>query len=196
MSTQDLILSSFKALLLENPLSKITVAGICEKAHISRKTFYVYFDDKEGLIRKVIHEDLLRPTEELRRLLPTEKLKSAPKMLIEQLHNGLYSRRDFYKRLVSQMGRYEFLDLLISEVVPINRQILQKSGLSKQEQEYKAYFFASSHCILIMKWIEEDFDISTREITNYFYKWALCTWPGDYEVSPHWNESPEKENSL
>lgn len=189
MSTRDLILASFKRLFSKEPYSKITVAEICEGAYVSRKTFYFHFDGKKDLVRQIIHDDFICPLMELRGLLPTSTLKSAPKILVDQIHDTVFSNRDFYERLVMQMSKCELLDIMANELAEVNYQALAKSKRPKIELEYKAYFYASSHSLLIIKWIQDKFPVSAHELTCYFYKWALNSWPGNDDTFIRWEDT-------
>lgn len=52
--TKKAIISTFKELLNEQPLNKITVREIVERCGINRNTFYYHFDDVPALLEEVI----------------------------------------------------------------------------------------------------------------------------------------------
>ena len=53
LTTKKMISYSLKDLLLEKPLSKITISDICAKASINRQTFYYHFADIRDLIEYI-----------------------------------------------------------------------------------------------------------------------------------------------
>ena len=47
--TKERIARTFLECMETTPYGKINVSQLCERAHISRKTFYYHFEDKERL---------------------------------------------------------------------------------------------------------------------------------------------------
>lgn len=56
-STKRLLAESFKKLLMDKPMLKITVQDITKEAEVSRKTFYYYFQDIYDLMEWILWED-------------------------------------------------------------------------------------------------------------------------------------------
>ena len=59
--TDTLLAESLKELALNNPIEKITVKEITDKAGVIRPTFYNHFQDKYELLEWIIWTDLLEP---------------------------------------------------------------------------------------------------------------------------------------
>lgn len=55
--TKKAIQESFLKLLMERPLSKITVKDIVADCGINRNTFYYYFEDMPKLIESIVEDD-------------------------------------------------------------------------------------------------------------------------------------------
>lgn len=51
--TLEIIRSTFEAMLLEMPYSKITVKALCERARINKKTFYHYYPKLSNLLEEL-----------------------------------------------------------------------------------------------------------------------------------------------
>ena len=49
---------ALRSLLSEKDYERLSVKEICERAHICRKTFYIYFESKEDLLRDVLDRTL------------------------------------------------------------------------------------------------------------------------------------------
>lgn len=56
METKLLLALSIKSLMRQKSLDKISVAKVCEEAHVSRQTFYRNFNDKYHLVNWYFHE--------------------------------------------------------------------------------------------------------------------------------------------
>jgi len=59
ITTQDRLIAATTTLLAEFPLEAVKIEDICEKADISRKTFYNYFPSRQDIIYEVIVRLLL-----------------------------------------------------------------------------------------------------------------------------------------
>lgn len=57
LTTKKAIASSFKELLLEKPLPKITINDITDRCDINRQTFYYHFEDIVDLVEWICIED-------------------------------------------------------------------------------------------------------------------------------------------
>ena len=57
--TKERIARTFLECMETTPYGKINVSQLCERAHISRKTFYYHFEDKERLVRWICIQDLI-----------------------------------------------------------------------------------------------------------------------------------------
>jgi len=54
--TKMVLRQSLLELMRENPISKITVTGICEKAEVNRGTFYAHYKDPYDLLEQIENE--------------------------------------------------------------------------------------------------------------------------------------------
>ncbi len=178
METSEIILREFKKLVAAKLYDKITVADICEEAKISRKTFYTHYLDKNAVLEKIINEDTVHPINEMRRLLRSESMKSATRLIVEMMHRNLFDNRVFYESLFAHGGETVFVALISSTITDLNSLILARRylGMSEKEREYMAYFFAVSHAMLIRKWIRNGFDVSPNQLAQFFDTWALRYW--------------------
>ncbi len=176
MSANEAIINGFKELLIDKYYDKITVADICEKANVSRKTFYAHFQDKNAILENIIFEDTVHPANELRRMLRSENLKSASRLITEMIYKNIYDNREFYLKLFAHGGETLFVTLAAKLINDQNTHILSQTKLSDIEREYMAYFYSMSNVMLIRKWIRNKFDLTTSQLSRYFDTWALSQW--------------------
>lgn len=54
--TKTLLRDTLAELMVDRPISKITVKELCEQAGVNRSTFYVHYDDAYDLLRQVERE--------------------------------------------------------------------------------------------------------------------------------------------
>ena len=65
ITTKKAIAYAFKELLLEKPISKITINDISERCEINRQTFYYHFQDIIDLVEWICIEDAEKNLKEL-----------------------------------------------------------------------------------------------------------------------------------
>lgn len=58
MTAKESIRLAFSELLREEPLNRITVIHVCEKASVNRQTFYYYYQDIIDLLKDVLFEEV------------------------------------------------------------------------------------------------------------------------------------------
>lgn len=77
------ILDALKVMLIINmlSLSDITIAGICRKAGITRKTFYRYYSGKDEAVRDLVQTQIDKACD------ATEEIINSNQTFIEKLHD-------------------------------------------------------------------------------------------------------------
>ena len=188
MDTKQAIQEAFRELLKTAPYGKITVANICDKASVSRKTFYVYFHDKSEIVEQLFLDDIIRPMSELHNLLPRVDAKTGSLLLIEKLYRSFYDHRDYYSNIVDNMLQSQsiFTKIAIEKIYDLDVVILSELGFrgSETELEYASFFFASSQAMLLQKWIRDKMPLSPSEMANLYADLTMPFWNALYEKSP------------
>ena len=188
MDTKQAIQESFRGLLKTTPFGKITVANICEAANVSRKTFYVYFHDKNEIVENLFLEDIIRPIGDLHNLLPRVDVESTPLLLIEKLYQSFYEHREYYSNIVDNMLQSQniFTKVAIDKIYELDLHILSELGFrsNKRELEYAAYFFASSQAMLLQKWIRDKMPLSPSKMAQLYSDLTMPFWHEVYAKSP------------
>jgi len=46
-------------------------------------------------------------------------------------------------------------------------------NISEQEKEYSIYFYASSHTMVLTKWINDGMQITPKEMASFYEKWTI-----------------------
>ncbi len=91
--------SALRELMQETPFEKITVAQICEKNDLSRKSFYYHFRDKYDLVTWIFDEDFIRII---------KKQPATTWEFMDLLCNYFYENRDFYQKVLKIEGQNSF----------------------------------------------------------------------------------------
>ena len=139
---------------MTTPYSKITVTELCRKAHLSRKTFYSTFQDKEAVLESIFVEDVVVPIREMNRLLSIEQRRQLTNVLLENIYARIWDDKEFYQALVRPMKGVDdtFIRVVTHSLETLNNEIIAElSSTEGYEAEYASYFFAASQAMLVQK---------------------------------------------
>lgn len=171
MEGRDLILESARDLINLNGFDKVTVKMICDSAHISRKSFYVFYDDKFDVLNKIIYDDIIKEVKDLlARFMRVELNRS---IILETMFEEIYKNRKFYSKLLKTDSTNSFEKLLINYFMDDYKAILTGAQIEDSEREYAIYFYSAAQTSLIKKWIMDDCILTPRQMAENYRKWAV-----------------------
>lgn len=173
-SAKEKIINNFRQLVMTKDFEKLTVAQICEHADVSRKTFYKYFQDKYDVIEQIVLINITQPFVELKRLYASHDLPST--MIMEWFYQKIYEDRYFYSRINEYTGKNSFQDFILIHTSNIIRSTIENRRLSEVDKEYWIYFYASSHAMLLIKWIRDGMTVPPKTMANYYEMWTIPIW--------------------
>src|SRR5690606_13221503 len=152
------IINTFRELVMNKDFEKLSVAEISATAGISRKTFYQYFKDKNEIVEKIVYENIIQPMNHMRNL--SESFEFPSLTIMSWLYEQFYKDRLFYSRISSFTGQNSFFELMFSYTSDIVYEKFNSLNISEQEKEYSIYFYASSHTMVLTKWINDGMQIT------------------------------------
>lgn len=161
--TKRAIAASFKELLLEKPLNKITVADITEKCGVNRQTFYYHFQDVYNLIEWICVED----TEQVIKLNKTYQtwqdgllavfgLAKKDKAFLTNIYRS--SSHDNLQQYL-----YRLCEPLICGVVS---EVAKKYRADKKNVEFAVCFYKYAFVGFLLDWVRDDMKGEPKEITE------------------------------
>lgn len=167
-STEIHIKNAFLDLYRDNYFNKITVKDVCQKANISRATFYVYYEDLESLLHEIENEilDYISSVFGMWKYVSLDKVEySQPFPMFLDILNYVYKNIKAYRALLGYYGNNSF-------ITKYNR-LVKKSCYNK--------------------WIEEGYHeddaevlacLSAGAIINICTTWVLNGFSKNKDVSP------------
>jgi len=165
--TEIMLAESFKELVLRQPIEKITIKEITEKAGVIRPTFYNHFQDKYELLEWIILTDLLEP---IRPLIENKMVSEALLLLFMNIEK----EREFYKQTVRLEGQNSFESIARECVKEILLEIIEKNSVRKIPKfrwltpERIAEYYAQSMCSVVIVWIKSGMTISAKELVEIY----------------------------
>ena len=177
MNMHDEIQNEYKRMVLEKN-TKLSVMNICSRLNISRKTFYMYYKDKYELIHSIINDDLMKPLSYISQLQETKAEDSI--FILTTFYSKIYDNQKFYSLLYKKEN--SFIQCYYEELSKLNKILFYKKKIDKIEIEYQINLAASAGTALLIKWIEDDFILSPRKISELFFKYVTRAWKEDIEL--------------
>lgn len=166
--TDVLLAKSFKELALKQPIEKITIKEITDKAGVIRPTFYNHFQDKYELLEWIITTELIEPMEEL---LQNRMVNEGLLLLFTKIEN----EKEFYTKASKLEGQNSFSQIAQTCVERLMLKVFQKFAEGKQMKyiwltpEWIAQYYAQSMCYVVITWIQSGMTISAKELTEIYH---------------------------
>lgn len=172
--------SSFRALLRDMRYRSVTVKEICERAHVSRKTFYANFRDKEDIVKHIFEHDVIQQIRKINDVFTRTERMGMTLTIQSKIYQAIYNDRVFWRDLVVSMkGRDDtFIRVVTDALYDYNLTTLTEidKGGDAVKADYAAYFFASSQAMLMQKWICDDFPLAPEELSSLYSSMGLSYW--------------------
>lgn len=158
--TKDCLYESFLGFLAEKPVSDITVIEICERAGVSRKTFYKYYSDQFALLVGM-QDDLF---EDYRDLIADQPADVS--QLIPVLIHFVDDNRTLVKASFANRGEGNFIDRILDDLFVMYRESWEKANpdMAPADVEALFYFAVSGLFGVVQHWLNDWPDLSADEV--------------------------------
>lgn len=177
ISIDDALKTSLRKMTVNVSFSQVSAAALCTDAHVSRAAFYSRYSSKDALLAALLYDDICAPVLAIRTAIPTRKYGESAHSLIDDVQcDNILANKAFYRSLVVDVPQL-FVGKLTEGLCTVNKSILASyEDLSATEKDYMAFFYASSHTMLYLKWIRDDFKVPPAQLCDWYYKWGAKTW--------------------
>lgn len=166
------ICQALRDLVAAHPLASISIAGICEKAGLSRKTFSRNFVDIESVITYQIYLDFIQPLNDITRIMSGTSLEDTT--LIERNFHILKVNCHYYREVFQLKGASWFVEQLRLLTLDLDFEPNEKLHLDPLELDFAEHYFASSMAMVMRWWIERDMEIPEHEVAELANKWLYA----------------------
>ncbi len=166
--TIDILLAeSFKELACQQPIEKITIKAITDKAGVIRPTFYNHFQDKYELLEWVMRVQILEPTKPL---IDAGMIDEA----LILIFTSLKKEREFYEKAVRLEGQNSFESIAKKCIEDILMEAIQTKKPKRQKThpwltpEHVAQFYSQVMCFVVISWIQNGMAVEPEEMTELY----------------------------
>ena len=161
--TKRALEASLKNLLLQKPLSKITISDITEDCGISRMTFYYHFKDIYDLVEWACAEDAARA-------LQNKKTYDTWQQGFVQIFHAVRENKVFVMNVYRCVNREQVEKYL----VPLTDQLImgviteRAAGMTVREadQQFIAQVYSYAFVGIMLDWIRDDMRADPEELVN------------------------------
>lgn len=149
-------------LVAEVPYDKINITMICDRADITRGTFYKYYKNKDEILESELKDncDFLR--EQYHAILSGKKIPEAYPLNFIPLMEFVYSKRVFYKTAFSSRLFHSFYEdslTFLREVLADNEKVFLTSlNLAPEQKDSLFTFISGGIYSLFSRWNESDYE--------------------------------------
>lgn len=166
--TTDLLLAeSFKELACQQPIEKITIKAITDRAGVIRPTFYNHFQDKYELLEWIIRTQVLEPTKPL---IHAGMIDEALKLIF----TSVKKEGEFYQRAVRLEGQNSFEEIIRRCIEDALLEVIhgkEHAGGKRHPwltPEHIAQYYAQSMCFVVVSWIKSGMTVEPQEIIDIY----------------------------
>ena len=175
--TKRALASALKELMDEVSFKKISVADICEKCDMNRKSFYYHFRDKYDLVNWIFDTEIIA----LLQKQPTNE----PWFILEETCRYFYNNRSFYRKALQVKGQNSFSEHFREFLLPLLTDHIEKEIFcGKPVPALCIDFFADGIVCTIERWILDKNSIPPEEYVNTIRKLVENTAAYIYKDMP------------
>ena len=166
-TVDKLLAESFKVVGLVEPIEKITIKEITDKAGVIRPTFYNHFQDKYELLEWIIRTEILEP------IMPLF-LGGFIKEGFTLIFTNVAKDKDFYSKAAKLEGQNSFESIIKSCI----KEILYSYIVGRVGENAKingwltpnwiADYYAQSMSFVVITWIKQGMAIPPVEIADAY----------------------------
>ena len=162
LHSREWLVDALLSLMEEQNYSKITVKDICNKADLSRQTFYNFFECKDDIIRFCIHQCYAEMMKGLAEKIPV-KLEDVTR----KLTGTLYSNQRLM-RLIVLHGLDYLLELELVSVIQVFADQMSPSPEGELDS-YATAFLSGAIAHMILYWFKAEKPASQEQLSELLY---------------------------
>ena len=177
-----LLAESFKELVMQKPVEKITIKEITDRAGVIRVTFYNHFQDKYELLEWICREEIVSPT---RALLQNNMQREA----VTFLFTAILKNKDFYSHVARLQGQNSFSSIIHQLIAETIEESIAHSHKKKKKKypwltgKWLAEYYSHSMTFILMSWIGQDMKVPPEEMVDmcsFVSRHSMMDLPKDF----------------
>lgn len=155
--TKRALAEALKELMEEKSFSKISVADICGRCDMNRKSFYYHFKDKYDLVNWIFDTEFISVVSKN----ASSSFSAAD--LIEALCVYFYKNRSFYRKTLGIQGQNSFTDHFHELLSAFFQSRLRELIGSDKVTDFQVNFFSDAAVMAFQRWILDKNDMTPED---------------------------------
>ena len=169
--TRMVLKQALLSLMLERPITRITVTEICERAEVNRATFYAHYADPYDLLARIENELF----ESIRRSIAGGLSSGSLRRIQTDICSSNRENGALCRVIFSEYGDREFLERVLNiarvESVALWRSIVPHAGERELERMYA--FFSQGSAAVIRGWVLSGMQDAPEEIAAFLERISM-----------------------
>jgi AcrR family transcriptional regulator len=166
--TRMALRDSIVELMEEKPVLSITVKDICERADISRSTFYAHYRDQYDLLQQT-EQEILDFLDEILKRFREQKSLHETRSQLEEVLAWVANNRNSIQVFLGENGDMDFQKRFFARLTDANQiqpLIFHKEPVSPKIKEYSLAYIISGSVALIRLWLKNNMDLPIAELST------------------------------
>jgi AcrR family transcriptional regulator len=149
----------------EKSILRITIKDICERADVSRSTFYAHYKDQYDLLQQ-IQEETIANIEKFLEKYNDDESRDGIIRLLEELLRYIADNGESIQVLLSENGDINFQKKIFG--FTRRKQVMKyfAGKFDEKTQEYASVFTVNGSIGLIQQWLKNGMDVPVDEMTR------------------------------
>ena len=169
--TRMVLKQALLSLMLERPITRITVTEICERAEVNRATFYAHYADPYDLLARIENELF----ESIRRSIAGGLSSGSLRRILTDICSSIRENGALCRVIFSEYGDWDFLERVLNiarvESVALWRSIVPHAGERELERMYA--FFSQGSAAEIRGWVLCGMQDAPEEIAAFLERISM-----------------------
>lgn len=163
--TRMVLKQALLSLLLERPISRITVTEIAERAGVNRVTFYAHYSDPYDLLARIESELF----EAIERSIGSGLSSGSLKQILMDICTSIRENGELCRVIFSEHGDRAFLERVLNIARTESMALWQRVAphATKRDLERVYAFFSQGSAAVIRQWVLSGMQDAPEEIASF-----------------------------
>lgn len=161
------LMDSFKALVRQYPVEKITIKQITDGAGVIRPTFYNHFHDKYEVVERVIRTEIVAP---MAPLLENDMVDAAVTLMFANVQR----ERAFYRSVIRMEGQNSCESIIVQCIREALLRYIDDRLTGPRNHNWFtpqtiAEYYARCMAYVIVEWVRRDMPLPPNEMAQIYH---------------------------
>lgn len=175
--TKESLQLALLSLLKEKTLEKITVTELCRRSEITRRTFYLHYENVPSYFAELV-EQLLNELEQTLKKSTNHRLQTSNKLEPQMVYlfEHVYVHREFYQFIFNKHASFAYYELFFMRIKKLVKNSVQLTNSFSPLNDFEVSYQANAIMGIILEWYYEGFQQSITDMNRILLR--ALRWDG------------------